>query len=462
MFFQLLNLKMKKVLKCSIFGIATFFAFAKGFFGKEGSSVDIIASNLQRIYKIMEQNPEPWNTLAELCDNFGPRLSGSENLENALDWIKIKLLSEGYDSVWSEEVMVPKWIRIHEDCEMVFPRRKIMPISAYGGSVSTPEGGLLAEVLVVKNFDELERNKSLAKGKIVVFNPPYEGYGKTVQYRWLGAVKAAECGAVAALCRPVTPLSMNNPHTGVMHYEDTITKIPFASLTEEDVLLLERFQSRGVTPKLFLKILTRDEGTSPSRNLIAEIRGSTYPSEIIAFGGHIDSWDVGSGAQDDAGGCVASWYALKIIKQLGIRPKRTLRLVFWVNEENGLEGGKRYAELHKNENHKLLFEFDSGVFPPERIGFSGPDSLWNKVLIFKEFLSKYYPKLEIQKGGGGVDISPMTKLGYPAGSLGTNDNGKYFWYHHSHTDTPDKVEPKDLNDCIAVIAMFLYLYSELL
>ncbi|MFN3781691.1 MAG: M20/M25/M40 family metallo-hydrolase, partial [Candidatus Kapaibacteriota bacterium] len=434
----------------------------KGVFGKSEGSVDIIASNLQRIHEFLEFNSEPWNTLAELCDNFGPRLSGSTNLENALDWIESKLRQEGYDSVWSEEVMVPKWVRVHEDCEMIYPRRKIMPISAFGGSISTPEEGLIAEVLVVRDFEELEKNKSLAKGRIVVFNPPYEGYGKTVQYRWLGAVKAAECGAVAALCRPVTPMSMNNPHTGVMHYEDTIPKIPFASLTEEDVLLLQRFQNRGITPKLFLKIETRDEGKSPSRNLIAEIRGATFPQEIIAFGGHIDSWDVGSGAQDDASGCIASWYVLKVLKQLGIRPKRTLRLVFWVNEENGTEGGKRYAELHKNENHKLLFEFDSGAFPPERIGFSGPDSIWNSVLMFQKFLTKFYPNLKIQKGGGGVDISPMMKLGYPGASLGTNDSGYYFWYHHSHTDTPDKVEPDALNDCIAVMAMFLYLYSELI
>ncbi len=453
---------MKKVLTIGLITLALILTHTKGVFGKTESSVDIIASNLQRIYKLLEFNSEPWNTLAELCDNFGPRLSGSTNLENALDWIEKKLREEGYDSVWSEEVLVPKWVRIHEDCEMVFPRRKIMPISAYGGSISTPVDGLLAEVLVVRDFEDLEKNKALAKGRIVVFNPPYEGYGKTVQYRWLGAVKAAECGAVAALCRPVTPMSMNNPHTGVMHYEDTVPKIPFASLTEEDVLLLERFQNRGIRAKLFLKIETRDEGTSPSRNLMAEIRGSTLPQEIIAFGGHIDSWDVGSGAQDDAGGCVASWYVLKVIKQLGIRPKRTLRLVFWVNEENGTEGGKRYAELHKNENHKLLFEFDSGVFPPVRIGFLGPDSIWKKVLSFQEFLAKFYPNVKIEKGGGGVDIFPMTKLGYPSGSLGTDDNGLYFWYHHSHTDTPDKVQPKDLNDCIAVMAMFLYLYSELI
>ncbi len=427
-----------------------------------GNSIDVVISNLKRFYNEAQTTNEAWERLANLCDDFGPRLSGSDNLEKALDWLEIQLKNDGFDSVWSEKVMVPKWIRLREKCELLSPRIKSIPVLSFGGSISTPSGGITAEVFVVNSFEELEKNPEKAKGRIVVYNPTYEGYGKTVQYRWIGAVRAAQCGAVAALCRAVSPLSMNNPHTGVIHYEDTIAKIPFGSISEEDALLLERFQKRGITPKIYLYIETKDLGKSPSRNLIAEIRGSTFPEEIIAFGGHIDSWDVGSGAHDDAGGCVASWNALKIIKKLGIRPKRTLRLVFWVNEENGLEGGKRYAELHKNENHKLLFEFDSGVFPPRRIGFSGDDTLWSKVQSFAEILNKFYPNLQIQKGGGGVDISPMTKLGFPGASLGTDDGGKYFWYHHSETDTPDKVQPSDLNDCSAVIAMFIYLFSELI
>jgi len=425
-------------------------------------SVDIIQSNLKRIYYEAHLTNQAWERLAVLCDDYGPRLSGSQNLERALDWINDMLLKDGFDSVWSEPVMVPKWVRIHEECQLIYPRSKSIPVLSFGGSVSTPQRGITAEVLVVNSFDDLEHKKDKVKGRIVVFNPPFEGYGKTVQYRWIGAVRAAQYGAVAALCRAVSPMSMNNPHTGVMHYEDSVPKIPFASISEEDALLLERFQKRGITPKVFLNIHTADSGMSPSRNLIAEIRGAVYPNEIIAFGGHIDSWDVGSGAHDDAGGCVASWQALKIIKDLGLRPKRTLRLVFWVNEENGLKGGIKYAELHKHENHRLLFEFDSGVFPPNRIGFSGPDSLWEKVLSFGDLLRKFYPELKIQKGGGGVDISPMTQLGFPGSSLGTNDGGKYFWYHHSHKDTPDKVDPKDLNDCSAVIAMFIYLFSELI
>lgn len=427
-----------------------------------GNSIDIILSDLKRIYNEAQVTNEAWERLAILCDDFGPRLSGSENLEKALDWLEIQLKKEGFDSVWSEEVLVPKWARIREECKLLSPRKKSIPVLSFGGSVSTPSSGITAEVLVVNSFDELEKNRERAKGRIVVYNPPYEGYGKTVQYRWVGAVRAAQYGAVAALCRAVSPLSMNNPHTGVMHYEDTIAKIPFGSISEEDALLLERFQKRGITPKIYLYIETKDFGKSPSRNLIAEIRGSTFPEEIVAFGGHIDSWDVGSGAHDDGGGCIASWQALRIFKKLGIRPKRTLRLVFWVNEENGLEGGKRYAELHKNENHKLLFEFDSGVFLPSRIGFSGDDSLWSKVQTFAEILNKFYPNLQIKRGGGGVDISPMMKLGFPGASLGTDDGGKYFWYHHSETDTPDKVQPSDLNNCSAVIAMFIYLYSELI
>lgn len=424
-------------------------------------SVDMITTNIKRISEKISESTFGWERLAILCDNFGPRFSGTENLNKAIDWIEKELRKDGFDSVWTEEVMVPKWVRISEECKLIYPRKKKIPLIALGGSISTPPEGITAEVLVVRSFDELNAKKEEANGKIVVYCSPFEGYGKTVQYRWLGASRAAEVGAIAALIRPVTPLSMNNPHTGAMHYEDNITKIPIASITEEDALLLERLQNRGIVPKMYLKIETKDFGKVPSKNVIAEIHG-IRKNEIIAFGGHIDSWDVGSGAQDDGGGCLASWEALRVFKSLGIKPSRTLRLVFWVNEEFGLDGGKQYAENHKHEDHKLLFEFDSGVFPPSRIGFAGNDSLWEKVEGLEPLLKSIFPKLEIYRGGGGVDISPMTKLGFPSGSLSTDDGGKYFWYHHSETDTPDKVNPKDLNDCAIAIAVFLYLYSELI
>lgn len=425
------------------------------------NNIDLIMTNIRRIVDNIGSSQIGWDRLATLCDDYGPRLSGSENLNNALNWIEQELRKDGFDSVWTEDVLVPKWVRVHEECELVYPRRKRIPLIPLGGSISTPPEGISAEVLVVRDFDELTAKKDEAKGKVILYTPPYEGYGKTVQYRWLGASRAAEVGAVATLIRPVTPLSMNNPHTGSMHYIDTLPKIPIASITEEDALLLERFQNRGIIPKIFLKIETRDEGKVPSKNVIAEIRGIRQ-NEIIAFGGHIDSWDVGSGAHDDAGGCVASWEALRVFKLLNIKPNRTLRLVFWVNEEFGLDGGRSYAENHKNEDHKLLFEFDSGVFPPSKIGFSGHDTLWSKVKSLEKFIKAVFPDIEIYKGGGGVDISPMTKHGFPGGSLSTNDGEKYFWYHHSETDTPDKVKPKDLNDCAIAIAVFLYLYSELI
>ncbi|MGQ9820023.1 MAG: M20/M25/M40 family metallo-hydrolase, partial [Candidatus Kapaibacteriales bacterium] len=432
---------------------------ALGFDGT--SNIDLIITNIKRIADKIGKSRVGWDRLAILCDDFGPRLSGSENLNNAINWIEEKLREDGFDSVWTEDVYVPKWVRVHEECELVYPRKKRIPLITLGGSVSTPPEGITAEVLVVRNFDELTAKKNEAKGKIILYTPPYESYGKTVQYRWLGASRAAEVGAIAALIRPVTPLSMNNPHTGSMHYIDTLPKIPIASITEEDALLLERFQNRGIRPKIYLKIETRNDEKVLSKNVIAEIRGIRH-NEIIDFGGHIDSWDVGSGAQDDAGGCMASWEALRVFKSLNIKPNRTLRLVFWVNEEFGLDGGRSYAENHKNEDHKLLFEFDSGVFPPTKIGFLGPDSLWNKVKGLENLIKTVLPEIEIYRGGGGVDISPMTKLGFPGGSLLTNDGGKYFWYHHSETDTPDKVNPKDLNDCAIAIAVFLYLYSDLI
>jgi carboxypeptidase Q len=197
-----------------------------------------------------------------------------------------------------------------------------------------------------------------------------------------------------------------------------------------------------------------------SYNVIAEIKGTEHPEDIIAFGGHSDSWDVGTGAQDDGGGIIAAWHALKIIKDLGIKPKKTLRFVAWVNEENGVRGGNAYADKHKNEKHSLVFEFDSGVFPTQTIGFSGPDSLLKIVKYFTPML-KNKGDVIVNNHGGGVDIGPMARLGIPAMSLNTKDDGKYFWYHHSEADTPDKVMSKDLNNCAAAIAISVYLYSEL-
>lgn len=402
-----------------------------------------------------------YHRLAYMCDVFGPRLSGSENLEKALIWMLEEMKKDGFENVRADEVPVPHWVRKYEKCELIFPRKANIPVFAYGGSVSTPKGGITAKVIVVNSFEELKNRKDEVPGKIVVYNFPYEGYGKGFPYRYNGAIEAAKYGAVASLMRPLSTYAANNVHTGVMNYDESIRKIPHASITPEDALLLSRLISYGFTPELHLEIETETFPDALSHNIMGEIIGTEFPDEIIAIGGHTDSWDAGSGAHDNAGGCITTWEAVRLIKNLGLKPKRTIRIVQWTNEENGVRGGNYYRDQHKDENHVLMFEHDSGVFTPSAIRFTGSENVLNTLKFIEPILQKINPELKITSGGGGVDIDPMMKTGVPGMSLGTYDAGKYFQYHHSHTDTPDKVSPKDLNDCIAAIAIAIYIYSDL-
>lgn len=403
-----------------------------------------------------------WKRLAYMCDTYGPRLSGSDNHMKALNWIAIEMRKDGLDNVKSEKVMVPHWVRDKEYAELITPRKTSLRMLGLGGSIATPPEGITAPVLVVRDYDELEKRKDEAKGKIVVFNCEYKGYGQTVAYRWGGAIRASQVGAVASMIRSVSPVSYQNPHTGVMaEYPDTLPKIPHAALTGEDVDMLQRMQDRGQHPSIHLYMEAHMLPEADSYNVMGEIIGTEKPNEIIALGGHSDSWDVGTGAHDDGGGIIATWQAVKLIKDLGIKTKRTIRIVCWSNEENGSRGGKGYAEAHKDEKHALLLEFDSGVFPPSRIGYTAEDTTKIEyVKLFEPLLNKIAP-IKVEKGGGGVDIGPMMKQGVPGIGLGTNDEGKYFWYHHSPMDTPEHVNPDDLNRCVAAIALTIYLYSEL-
>ncbi len=401
-----------------------------------------------------------WQRLAYMCDMFGPRLSGSDNLENALNWIENEFKKDNFANVKREIVMVPNWRRNYEKCELLSPRYADIPILGLGGTIATPKDGIIGKVIVVKSFEELEEKKDLVKGKIVVYNQPFLNYGQSVQYRSQGAIRAAKLGAIASLIRSVSPNTSRNLHTGMMVYNDTVPKIPHAAISPEDAMLLDRLQSYGATPEI--KIILNAE-TLPDRescNIMAELRGSEFPEEIIAIGGHIDSWDAGTGAQDDASGCIATWMAVKLLKELKIQPKRTIRVVFWANEENGVRGGNAYKDMHKNEPHALMFEMDGGAFVPLAMRYTGPDSIFDQLKNAEPLLKKIAP-MTFEKRGGGVDIGPMMREGIPGMSLQTDDKGKYFYYHHSHSDTADKVDPKDLNQCVASIALSILIYADL-
>ena len=402
-----------------------------------------------------------YNRLGYMCDTFGPRLSGSKNLENAINWILKEMNSDGLENVRGEKVAVPTWIRGKESATLLSPFKKELSMLGLGGSIATPRGGLKAEVIVVNDWDELESRSNEVPGKIVLFNAPFTSYGETVAYRYSGASVAAKHGAVASLIRSIGPWSMNTPHTGVMAYNDDVRKIPNAALTMEDAMMLSRIHDRGNKIIVKLDMNARMVSDRWSHNVLGEIKGSIYPEEVVVVGGHIDSWDVGQGAHDDGGACIASWEVLRLIKELGLKPKRTIRCVMWTNEENGGKGNKGYRDMHLDEmdKHVLAIESDGGVFSPKGFGFSGNDSAREIVEEIHE-LMKPIGANTISDGGRAADVAPLNDEGVPVMSLKV-DGSKYFWFHHTDADTFDKIDFNEFNRCIAAMAIMAYVVADL-
>jgi carboxypeptidase Q len=330
-----------------------------------------------------------------------------------------------------------------------------------GGSIATPPEGITAEVLVVGSFEELTQRAAEAKGRIVLFDVPFTTYGQTVRYRTAGAIAAARAGAVASLIRSVASASLRTPHTGMMEYDTTVTRIPHAAITVEDAQMLRRMQDRGEKIVVRIKMEAQTLPDAQSRNVIAELRGHEKPDEIVVMGGHIDSWDVGTGAVDDAGGVVAAWDAIRLMKKLGLQPRRTIRVVGWTNEENGLRGGSAYREQHLAEvdKHVLAIESDGGVFKPLGFGFTGSDSAFATVQQIGRLLDRIGAG-RITRGGGGADIGPIMRDGVPGMSLSVVTD-KYFWYHHSPADTVDKLDPQEVGLCTAALAIVAYIIADL-
>ncbi len=402
-----------------------------------------------------------YNRLSYICDMFGPRLSGSKNLENAINWIIKEMKSDGFDNIQGERVKVPSWIRGKESIALLKPFNKKLNMLGIGGSIGTSKSGIISDLVVVNSFDDLEEQSEKINGKTVLYNVPFTTYGETVKYRYSGASRAAKYGAVATLIRSVGSWSMDTPHTGTMSYDPEIKKIPHAAITMEDAMMLGRIYDRGEKITLKLKMEAKTIPDRWSRNIISQINGSKYPNEIIVVGGHIDSWDVGQGAHDDAGGCLAAWEAIRLIKELGLNPKRTIRCVLWTNEENGGRGNKAYRDMHMDEldNHIIAIESDGGVFAPEGFGFSGSEEA--KIIIQKiHNLLKPIRANFMSNGGRAADIAPLNDEGIPVLSLKV-DNSKYFWYHHTNADTFDKVDFYEFNQCVAAIAIMAYIVADL-
>jgi len=404
-----------------------------------------------------------YRRLAWLTDRIGHRLSGSEGLERAVAWTLGEMKRDGLDNVRAEKVMVPRWVRGEESLELVEPAGQKLSMLGLGGSVGTPAGGTTAEAVVVRNFDELEALGEKVRGKVVVYNVPFTSYGQTVTYRSAGASRAARHGAVAALVRSVTPVSLQTPHTGSLRYAEDQPRIPAAAITIEGAELLQRMHDRGERPRVRLRMGARFLPDAESANVVAEFKGSERPEEIVVVGGHLDSWDVGQGAHDDGGGCIVAWEVARLLKALGLRPRRTIRVVLFTNEENGLRGGTAYRDAHRAEiaRHVLAIESDSGVYRPTGFGLSERASpqARSDVREIARLLSGLRAD-RIDPDGGGADISPIMAEGVTGASLNV-DGSHYFDIHHTHADTFDKVDPRELAACVAAMTVMAYVVADM-
>ena len=414
-----------------------------------------------RIVAAAASDHSAWNRLAEITDTFGPRLSGSPNLEAALAWAAAEMRRDGLSNVRLEKVMVPRWVRGEEHASLVEPFASPLVMAGLGMSVGTPEGGITAEVLVVGSFEELEARRSEARERIVLFDFPYVSYGANVKFRMAGASAAARCGAKAVLIRSVGSPGLRTAHTGTLLYEADAPAIPAAALSHEDANRLRRISARGQRLVVRLEMHAHREPDAESANLLAEVPGSTKPEEILLLGCHSDSWDLGTGAMDDGSGCVIVWEALHLLKRLDLRPRRTIRVVLFVNEENGTRGGHAYLEAHRDElgRHVLALEADSGAFHPTGFGFSGSDAVRSIVKAAAALLAPIGADT-VGRGDGGVDVGPLVRAGaIPELSLSV-DTSRYMRFHHTAADTVESQDPDDLAQCVGAVATMAYVIAD--
>ena len=426
-------------------------------------SIDNYRATAGRIIGAALVSDHAYKRLAHLTDHIGHRLSGSKSLEQAIQWALAEMKRDGLDNVRGEKVMVPHWVRGEESLEMTAPRPLKLTMLGLGNSVGTPAEGITAEAVVVRNFAELDALGEKVRGKIVVYNVPFTGYGATVQYRGSGPSRAARYGAVAVLVRSITPVSLQSPHTGALNYDQRQPKIPAAAISIESAEVLQRMQDRGDRTTLRLKMEAKFLPDAESANVIAELRGSEKPDEVVLIGGHFDSWDVGQGAHDDGGGCIIAWEAVRLLKELGLKPRRTIRVVLYTNEENGLRGGNAYRDAYRSQLGKHIFaiESDSGTYRPEGLGLAAtaPPQVRSNLREIAKLLSGIGAD-RIAASGGGADIGPIMREGVPGASLDV-EGSHYFDIHHTASDTLDKIDPRDLQLCVATMAVFAYTIADI-
>jgi Zn-dependent M28 family amino/carboxypeptidase len=425
-------------------------------------------TDADRLVSTAAGSTRAYDTLSYLTDNIGARLSGSRGAELAVKWTTQQFKNWGIP-VRNEPVMVPHWVRGVERATLVSHNDQRIVLTALGGSVATPAAGITAELVEVSNYDELKALGSKVKGKIVVYNNPmnlemvrggraFEAYREAVEYRGRGASRAAEYGAVAALIRSVASASLRTPHTGAMRYDEKLPKIPAAAMTVEDSLLVHRLLAKGEKVRMHLTLTPKTLPDVQSANVVAEIRGTEKPEEIVLIGGHLDSWDLGQGAIDDGSGVVMVMETMRLIKELGLKPRRTIRCVLFMNEENGLRGGRAYFDKHKNEKHVAAIETDAGAAAPT--GFR--TSLKGDALASLEARAKVLAPVGANRFEStpetGADTSFLVEAGVPGYGF-VPDATHYFDYHHTPADTLDKIDPKELAQDTAAVAGLAWLVA---
>ena len=440
----------------------------------KGSPADPYREAAKRIIDAALSSDVAYDRLVALCDDIGHRISGSANLELAIKWAAALLKTDGQENIRLEPVQVPKWVRGKESLMLTAPREISLSMLGLGWSVGTPAQGLEAEVVVARDEAELKALGDRVKGRIVLFNnamPPYDHvrgtrYGHTVRFRSRGARMVAELGGVAVLVRSVTAHSLQTPHTGTQSYGKGQPPIPAAAVTVEGAELIARNIARGKTVKAKLSMQAKMMPDATSHNVIAELRGREHPDEVVIVSGHIDSWDVGQGAHDDGGGVVMAMETIRLLRTLGLRPRRTIRAVLYTNEENGLRGAKAYAKVHAEElsKHVAAIEADAGAFAPTGYTLQHHDPSAERRALRR--LRGLVPLLaplgadHAAQGFAGADIGPLRPAGVPLMGHRTNME-KYFDLHHTAADTVDKVDPGEFARNVAAMAVMAYVLAEM-
>ncbi|QYA24059.1 M20/M25/M40 family metallo-hydrolase [Gramella sp. MT6] len=430
--------------------------------------------NIRKIYDMSLLNGKSYDWLDHLSNEIGGRLSGSYGAEQAVEYTKAELEKLGLDKVWLQPVMVPKWTRGEREFAYVQTgpgETRNVNITALGGSIATPAGGTKAEVIEVQGIEQLkEYGRENIEGKIVFYNRPmradhiqtFEAYSGCVDQRYSGAMEAAKYGAVGVIVRSMNLRMDDLPHTGSMIYGDTPIndRIPAAAISTNDAAYLSSILKIQNDLELYFKMSCEQHEDVQSYNVIGEITGSESPEEIMVVGGHLDSWDLGDGSHDDGAGVVQSMEVLRLFKEVGYKPKKTLRVVLFMNEENGLRGGNKYAEVakSKSEDHVFALESDAGGFTPRGFGFTSTEEQYNKILswksLFKPYLIHYF-----ERGGGGADISPL-KGGKTVLAGLRPDSQRYFDHHHAANDTFEHVNKRELELGAATMASLVYLVDK--